>query len=64
MRRLLLRMAGYGMTLILGIIGLTGCCRDQPIAKYGPQPLYGILNPDVIEEVDDLSESTEEVNPS
>jgi len=57
-------MAGYGMTLILGIIGLTGCCRDQPIAKYGPQPLYGILNPDVIEEVDDLSESTEEVNPS
>jgi len=31
-------MAGYGLALVLGVIGLTGCCCDQPIAKYGPPP--------------------------
>jgi hypothetical protein len=62
---LLLRSASYVLALMLGIIGIAGCCRDQPVAEYGPQPLYGpVIVPDVIEEIDDSSKDTEEVNPS
>ena len=41
----LLRLWAFLLSGLLWVVGLSGCCKD-PVAKYGPMPLYGITMPE------------------